>query len=1691
MSASSARRWTRPLAIVGIVLLTLVVGVLALLQLPPVATWAMRRLITVVPLNPGYRLEVGRVSGDWVNRLALDEVRLLRNDEELARMDRLRVEYDLRRLRGAETRLRELTVDGARVFARREGDSWNLANALRRSADTTNGGGGFAVERLELRDVQLIAHLTPDSAVRVRGLALRARDLRLGEQVVLKVDQLNAAVAPPGSTRWFAVATRGEITADEVRLASLRIQTEQTQLAGRVVLPRDLDEPRLVDRLDLQLQARPLALADLATIVPAVTPEGMMHLEASATGGQDGLVTARLGARLDEATLMLNGVAPLAKGAADYRLHGTVRRLDPARLYRAAPAGSLNGRVQVELRGPTLARADGRVELRLTTSRLAGAAIERLRFHTDVRGGSAGVTLRAVLEQGTVTATGRMRPFDSVPQYRLSALATALPGSDAIARALAGETGEPLLDVRFELAGSGISPTAARLNGRVELTALRQDGERVPLGHARLALSRGRLEAHPELLVGNGRITAYAVAQLGDTLTYEMRRGTIERVDLGRLLADTTIAPVSGRFSLWGRGVAPDEAVATARIELDELRYGERLVEQVTGRIWLAGGSTRIQFGGTLQGGRLAIDANARPFDATKAFTIRRASLERADLGTFLGRPDLAGPVTLRASGSGRWRDELRFLRANLTVEPSRLGRLEVSDGSIDVRLSGERLTYEGSIRSNGGAFAVSGDGRPLADFPSFVVRRGRVDSIDVGALLGRPDLRTDVNARFTGSVTGRSADSMVGRLSVELLPSRVNQAELRSGRVALDFEGKALRADLRLEGREGEILAELTGRTGDAMQLHADGSLRLERLARWVGRADADGRLESRFALDAVGDSAGLVSLGGTVSAIGGIGDVRLHEAHLALRPASGAIQVDTLFIKSNVAALDGGGRVALREGAGADTLRLTGTAGDLTPLAALAGTDSVSLDSARVALTVSGPAWRWRLNGTADIHRILSSGNLAERVTMRAMAALDSTRLSTISGDLRLDDAAYGKIRIPNARLTGRYDSLLTVEADIAIGDSVRVATALRGVIGSDTIRAVLQRLDLTEGDRDWSLEQHANLELRPRVMVDGLALHTERRRIIVNGILDLRNSSDIALRLTNVDLDALRSVGLTPIGGRLDGWLRLTGPAAAPALEGSIGLGIRREDGREIGRIRTDLAWTREALRIDATAAPQNGGRLTVNGTLPWHLTLAPADTATAVGVARAAADTLALAVRADSFDLGVFQPLLPPESARELSGILVADAQVSGTPEAPRADGSVRVARAALTLPTIDVSYQRGELVGQLAGDELRIERFELRTGKKERLTAQGVVRLRPLTDPSLDITAELRNFRISNSPTLRSVASGRLSLEGTGQKPSLSGSLTLGRTDIIVGATEASPTVEKVELTPEDLRQVARHFGPAAVARADKGPGVVNRFRLDLDLRLPRRIWFRRKQSPKADIELSGQIRLRQEPGQPMQFFGRVEPVPGRGTLDVFGREFRLTGGEITLAGPADSTKLDVTAEYQVPTEGGPEDEGVLIEVAAAGPVDSLTLEFTGDPAMGQDDLVSYIVTGKPASDNPLAEREAGGESAGEAGAAVALSRLTQNLSSTAEEGLGLDVFQIRQEGLHGLTLTAGRYIGSRIFLSLHLPIELGSEAEQIPGTNLGPSYELEYQLAARRWLRANIRGGNVPPRFTLRSRYAY
>jgi translocation and assembly module TamB len=1593
-------------------LLVLVVAALALLQLSPVSTWLVGRLTGFLPLNPRYGVEVGRVSGDWLHALHLENVRLVRDTTAVATVERVSVRYDLRRLRG-DAQLEELVLAGARATTRLENGRWDLADVLR-PADTT-ARGTFRVARVAVHDGQLTAHLSLDSAVQIRSLTFEGRNLVLGAEPVVTIEALSAAVAPPGTNRYFAVSTRGALTPEVLRLDPVRIQTERTDIAGRAVLPRRLADPALMRRLDVRLDARPLALADLAAIVPAVRPGGELTLEGRARG-EGRLITATLAARLDEATVRAEARVPLERGRpAGYHVTAKVGALDPSALLRNGPLGNLTGLIRADLRGSTLRESNGRLSLELGGAEMGGTAVERLKVDATLSDGRADLTASGLLPAAEFEARGWARPFDSMPAYRLAGKARRIPGGDTFARTLRGDS-LSTLEVRFTVRGAGVSAARARVAGSVDLIAVSPAETPASLGRADLSINAGRARLRPDLLVAGGHVRAVATARLGDSLQLDVRRGVIDDVDLGRLLRDTVPRPISGTFA------------------------GE-----------YQGGRARGSLEARLAGGHVVLEASARPTDSIATFSISQATFDRVDLTQLLGTRGPARPVTLTARGDGAWDADQR-LRYDLAVD--------VADGRV----------------------SLAGTATPRGASPGIAIREGRLDSLNLGRLLGGQTLSTSLNARFRAAVNGRRVDSLRAKAALVLFPSRVNAAELDSGLTTLTVEGRAVRGEMRVAGPGGSVDVRTRG-VIDSLGLNFDvtGGARLEQLARWTGNERTDGRIESRFALRAATDSGGLRSLDGTITAVGAVGDVRINPLHISMIPDTGAVRVDTLILRSNVATLDGGGRVPLRGSSMPDTLRATGRIVDPAPLASMTGTDTVALDSGRVVLGLTGGASGPVATATADLYRVFMAGNLAEQVTLAGSASLSGLRPTGIRGELTMTGGAYQRLAIPEAHVIASFDSVVSLDATARLEDTVTFATSLRGRVHGDTVRAVLRRLDLAQ----WSLARPANLELRgPRFGVARLEMREGRRRIELRGVLDRSGRSDMAIELDSVDLDVLNELELSPVPGLVDGSLRLTGTAEAPSLAGKLGLVVReRGDTQQVGRMGTELAWTTDGLRIDAVAAANEGGFLTVNGTLPIRFRLTPADT---VDIDRGTTPTVNLRALSDSFGLAFFTPLLPPEAVRNLKGRLELDMRFGGTLDAPTADGGFALDSAGLTLPTINVTYEHGSARGRLDGDRLTLADARLFTGKNETLEARGTVLLRPLDDPSLDVAARLRDFRISDSKQLRSAASGEAKLSGTVVKPVLAGRMRLGRTDLFVGTKAAAIQVEDVALTSEDIRQLTRYFGPAVTDATREHPGLVERFTLDLDVAMPERVWVRRRRTPKMDIEVAGRINLRQQPRQEMEFYGQVTPVPGRSSIDISGREFRITEGDVSLEGPVDSARLDVSAEYQVPAAGNADDNGVIVTVHAVGHPDSLGLDFSSDPSMSQEDILSYVVTGRPASDNPLAGSDAGGGSIGEQ---VAYGTLAEAISTRAGEGLGFDVFQIRQEGTQGLTLTAGRYLASRLFLNFQLPLQVGGDARTAPGANLGPGFELEY--TASRWLRGAISGGSINPGFTLRGRYAY
>jgi translocation and assembly module TamB len=1625
----SRKRVFRGVGFVALAVATLVIAIVAALQIPAVGTWAGRRLLGLAPLNPGYSLEARSVGGTWLGSLELRDVILRHGDTTLARVDWVRVEYNPVRLLGAPT-LRSVVVRGGQITAHARDSTWDIAQAFRSSGDTASGSP-LAIGRLAIEQVSLAAHRSPDSVVAIEHVTIRAHDIVLGDRTLLQLDTLAGTMTSswnPGIP--VTVGARGALARDVIRLDSLAITSSRSQVSGRVVLPRQFDDARQVGQLAVNLRASPLAMADLAPLFPALRPEGSLEADiaASATGRE---VTGTVDARLGEATLRLKGSTLAGVDApVRMRLDGEFKNVDPARVLRDAAPAKLQGTVGFALDGARLAQSDGhgeiRFEQRRTRQRVAHFALT-----TEIRNGRAELRLRGASGAIGGLVRGWIRPFDSLPTYALGGDVT-LPVADSTTI------------VRFDVSGQGATRNRARISGRVDLA------------------------------IGGGRIRARGQVA-GDSATYRLE-GTIAKVALEQFVADTQLGPVSGRFTLSGRGFDPDRAQATARLDLDDIRYHDQTLRGGTVRANVRDARATVRATGAIGDGRLVMLAQAARIDSGVTFTVDSALFERMDLGALLGQPALEGPLTFRAVAEGRIAGQTRVVRARATIDTVTLRGIQVAEGRAQILIENARSHYEIALRTSGGSLHAR------ADAANSAYRfEGSLDSLNVGALLARSDLTTDLHGHVAGSFTGPSLAGGTAHVDVALRESRFNEATLGPGTARLDVRSGQLTGRFAIDSGDARIALDLTGAMSEQQtQLAVNGSVRVLRLERWTRDTMLKGEGKARVDLRATSDSSGLQSAVGTLSADARIGTLRIDTLYAKLDPGAGLV-VDTLMLRSNVARFDGAGRLALDDGSATDTFRVSGRFGDLSPLRGLLATEQLSLDSAAVAVTVTGPASRRDVAATGYARRFLYANTLVEQLDAEGTATLGNS-LDAVSGKIELRGLANRSIVVRSATVTGTYDSTFTLEgkADLGHGVGIDLATAGDRSAAATTIR--FERVDLTEGGRVWKLQQEATMVLATRsIRVEEFDLRTGERRVAMNGIVSFADSSDFTVQIDQLELTGLARAGLLNVPGAFNATLELRGPALSPVLAGNVFLALN-EDGSS--GVQSELRWTRRGLRLNASALDEDEHTFLVAGSLPWGFALAQPDNSDAGFVLlREPGDSLQLDIRGEEFDLGFFQPFLPAYTADNLRGQLFVDARVWGTPDHAAARGTASVAGLGLDAPLNGVSYRNGRVKASLEGAVVHLDTLFLETGKQQRLAANGNITLQPLTDPRLDLTGDLQDFAVANEGLLEARATGVIQIKGTLANPMITGSLVMGHTEFNAPAV-AAVDVQDVTLTPEDRLEVARHFGPRVLRSADAPIRVLDRFGLDLDVRLPEQVWFRRQATPKIDIEVTGRIRVQQQPNQEMQFFGTVEPLPGRSTLDLFGRTFELTGGDIALNGPVEQARINVTAQYSPPIEGGSDDNNVVVNVRATGQLDSLGLDFSADPSMSRDDIVSYIVTGRPASDNPLIAQSSGSQ-----GENLVLGQLTEALTDVVSRQLGFDVFQIKQEPAQGLVLTAGRYLTPRFYASLQQPLELGADARRLPGTTLGPGFELQYRL--RSWLRLNMRGGSLPTGILFRGRYAY
>lgn len=1610
------------------------------LRLPAFGTAVANLALGRIALFPGATFSVREARGDWLTHLETRGLRLTGGGITYLVADTLRLEYRLwPLLRGgveiSSAELAGVTVD-PRLFKLKRPVSakpprrFTLDDLLR---GRFYGGPRLGIGRLLLRDVQG-AGRTPDasllagfadSTVRVMSLELEAHEVSLGDGFAFALDTLVMRLRP----------VRGE-------------------------------EDRLTVTTRAALRNGRLELAQLRLFSPTTDVRAAGALEYSRA---DSLPDVWL--TVDASPFDLADLSPFA-GTPD------------------SGSGALEGtlRARVELRGSSLDSVSGTVRADLPRGRIAATALDRVRLEANLARGLADVVLDAGVEGAPVAARGWVRPLDARPEFEIRTSAPQLPAR------LGGLAWWPGLARR--------APFAVGLRARGHgYRAMVADFE----GTARGEAGDVELQAH----IDRSRDLAWQVGRL-----------SVTALDVARVAGTGEQSRVSGVMRASGTRGPRGQMQASATLDLEASGYGRWNVS--SGRVLATldeqGGGARLSLESA--DGSLQVDTLTWRMDGSSPFRVRGARIRLADIAKASGSPGLAGSLEATAelegtglahlfpyrAGARALRDGRVRARGRIEVAPSRFRGHELRGGAFDLSLARGQVTLSGALESDAGRVTAEADSRPFDEAPRHRLRRLRFDAVDLGAWLGNASLRSNLGGTLTaellGGLTGEGASATEPSWTAKLELDRAHVGPLayERGEWLGEGRGSVSRVDGRLDAKGGTIRMGADLRSaGDQSVANARIEIPFAVLPPVLGRdtLSADGELT--LALEATGsprDPRAMLA-SGQLRAHGSVERANVDSLRLSFHLERGMLTVDTLALRSDVAAARASGHLALVDapagGREEPDARLHAELEmrDPSRLAPLLGADSISLGSGSLVVDVSGPVRDRRFSIRSDLRTLVWNQARAKRAMATAQGRLEHTRLEDASARVEAQWVTVGALRVPSARLEANGDSKrLDWRGDVTFRDRDSLSMAGDFEPDSSGWRVALDRMDLTGDSTVWRLARPARLRVRDqRFEVDGFEAVSQHGRLLAKGVLDRAGTQDFHLELRDVGLAVLSSwKELGDLRGALGGTLDVTGPAAQPRANGDLRATLDAL-GRPVGVLGATFDWTQQGFDVHSAFTSPGRDSIVLSGHLPIAFTLVAPEPGQP-SKPRISGERAEIRLRSAQFPLVSLQPLLAAAGVGALAGTLDMDLRLSGGGSALRGDGEAAIAAGRLELPGLGGKYSELKLRAGLDGDRLVLREFHTLAGKG-RFDASGSLRFASLTRVESDLTFKADRALLVDTKQLKMLASGEVRLGGTFGEPTLKGRLHFGGSQLLIASDAlADPNAKTViPLSPEDLRTLEETFTYIEPSTPDPLLGLYDAAELDLAITLDRNNWIRQTAEPRLSVEVFGEVRMQKKPGGEPQLVGRLEPLPGRGYLEQFGRSFALTGGEVLLNGPMSSHTLDIRAQYPSERDAmSREGNDVVVHLDLQGTLEKMRLVFSSEPPLSETEIITFIATGRSPTTRTGQSQDLGSEAAN-LGVDMGMAMVSGALEDAAKGSVGLDVLKVGYDGVQGTTLIAGRYVAPQLYVGFRQPLQTMNTNTANLDESADTKVELEY--AAYRWLVLNVQGESSFIRSYLRFKREY
>ena len=625
--------------------------------------------------------------------------------------------------------------------------------------------------------------------------------------------------------------------------------------------------------------------------------------------------------------------------------------------------------------------------------------------------------------------------------------------------------------------------------------------------------------------------------------------------------------------------------------------------------------------------------------------------------------------------------------------------------------------------------------------------------------------------------------------------------------------------------------------------------------------------------------------------------------------------------------------------------------------------------------------PQLRGQLDGRLDVAGTLQAPQGQLDLSGQQLAYADN-RLQALKLDARLDASQRAKVDLKGSgiqigdtqlgtlTLAGQGDiKNQALQLDLQ-GPLLKLALGLDGVLNQGNWRGRLASGDVQTGGQDWKLQSPAKLEyLATGTLNFGAHCWASGDASLCGEDQRLMPDPKLRYHLKRFPIDSLAQwlpkdfawKGLLNADVQLD--VPASGPKGQILVDASGGtLRVREKD--------QWLDFPYQALKLNTTLAPRridsqlefNGGKL---GQLMVQAQINPLPKN----------KPLSGEFRLSGLDLAVVRPFVP--MVEKLAGNLNGSGRLSGGLLAPQVNGTLTLSDGQVSGAELPTSLEDLQVQAQIAGESLLLN-GTWKSGKAGQGSLNGQVAWGQALLVDLNLKGSQLPVTVEPYAALEVAPDLKISMQG--DKLAIAGKVQIPKGEITI--RELPPSTVKVS---DDTVIVGQQTdeGKAPLAMAMDIDVVVGEDKLSF-----------------AGFGLTANVQGHVHIGDNMDTRGELWLNDGR--YRAYGQRLTVRRARLLFAGLLDQPYLDIEAVRQT--------DDVIAGIRLSGSAEQPTTQIFSEPAMSQEQALSYLVLGRPLSTT-------GEDSNMLAQAALGLGLMgSADLTGGLAKNLGIQDFQLDTQG---------------------------------------------------------------------------